>query len=382
MSTLAARRRRPVDFWPGFVDALSSLLMVLVFVLMVFAIGQFVLSDALSGRDKALARLNAELAQLANVLSMEQQAKNQALQQVSELSASLASTSSERDALRLRLDETSAALTQTQAQLESSQADVARLSADINALAELKRQLESEIASRLAELDQTKEKLAVQTDLSAKSAAQVELLNRQIAALRQQLDEIAASLELAKAQSSAKDLQIEDLGKQLNLALAQKVNELSKFRSNFFGKLREILGDRDDIVIVGDRFVVPSELLFASGSDELGPTAKFQLDRIAQTLRQVSAEIPSDVNWVLRIDGHTDKRPINTARFPSNWELSSARAIAIVKQLVASGLPANRLAANGFGEFQPLVEGDDEVSLARNRRIEIQLVSQTNPPAG
>ena len=376
MSTLAARRRRPVDFWPGFVDALSSLLMVLVFVLMVFAIGQFVLSDALSGRDKALARLNAELAQLANVLSMEQQAKNQALQQVSELSASLASTSSERDALRLRLDETSAALTQTQAQLESSQADVARLSADINALAELKRQLESEIASRLAELDQTKEKLAVQTDLSAKSAAQVELLNRQIAALRQQLDEIAASLELAKAQSSAKDLQIEDLGKQLNLALAQKVNELSKFRSNFFGKLREILGDRDDIVIVGDRFVVPSELLFASGSDELGPTAKFQLDRIAQTLRQVSAEIPSDVNWVLRIDGHTDKRPINTARFPSNWELSSARAIAIVKQLVASGLPANRLAANGFGEFQPLVGGDDEVSLARNRRIEIQLTNR------
>lgn len=376
MSTLAARRRRPVDFWPGFVDALSSLLMVLVFVLMVFAIGQFVLSDALSGRDKALARLNAELAELANVLSMEQQAKNTALQQVTDLSASLASTSSERDALRLRLDETNAALTQTQAQLESSQSEAARLAADINALAELKRQLESEIASRLAELDQTKEKLAVQTDLSAKSAAQVELLNRQMAALRQQLDEIAAALELTRAQSSAKDLQIEDLGKQLNLALAQKVNELTKFRSNFFGKLREILGDRDDIIIVGDRFVVPSELLFASGSDELGPTAKAQLNRIAQTLRQVSAEIPSDVNWVLRIDGHTDKRPINTARFPSNWELSSARAIAIVKQLVASGLPANRLAANGFGEFQPLVEGEDEASLARNRRIEIQLTNR------
>ena len=376
MSTLAARRRRGIDFWPGFVDALSSLLMVLVFVLMVFAIGQFVLSDALSGRDKALARLNAELAQLANVLSMEQQAKDQALKHVAELSASLATTSSERDSLRLRLDETSAALTQTQAQLESSQADVARLTADINALAELKRQLESEIASRLAELEQTKEKLTVQTDLSAKSAAQVELLNRQMAALRQQLDEISAALELTKAQSKAKDLQIEDLGKQLNLALAQKVNELSKFRSDFFGKLREILGNRDDIVIVGDRFVVPSELLFGSGSDELGPTAKYQLDRIAQTLREVTSEIPSDVHWVLRIDGHTDKRPINTARFPSNWELSSARAIAIVKHLVASGIPAHRLAANGFGEFQPLVEGEDETSLARNRRIEIQLTNR------
>ena len=376
MSTLAARRRRGIDFWPGFVDALSSLLMVLVFVLMVFAIGQFVLSDALSGRDKALARLNAELAQLANVLSMEQQAKDQALKHVAELSASLSTTSSERDSLRLRLDATSAALTQTQAQLESSQADVARLTADINALAELKRQLESEIASRLAELEQTKEKLTVQTDLSAKSAAQVELLNRQMAALRQQLDEISAALELTKAQSKAKDLQIEDLGKQLNLALAQKVNELSKFRSDFFGKLREILGNRDDIVIVGDRFVVPSELLFGSGSDELGPTAKYQLDRIAQTLREVTSEIPSDVHWVLRIDGHTDKRPINTARFPSNWELSSARAIAIVKHLVASGIPAHRLAANGFGEFQPLVEGEDETSLARNRRIEIQLTNR------
>ncbi len=376
MSTLAARRRRPVDFWPGFVDALSSLLMVLIFLLMIFTIGQFVLSNALSDRDKSLARLNAELAQLADVLSMEREAKSKALTQVNELSASLAATASERDALRLRLDETSAALTQTQAQLESSQGDVARLSADIAALAELKRQLEAEIASRLAELDSTKANLVVQTDLSAQAAAQVELLNRQMAALRQQLDEISAALELQRATVQAKDLQIEDLGKQLNLALADKVNELSRYRSNFFGKLREILGNRPDIVIVGDRFVVPSELLFPSGSDEIQASGRLQLDRLAQTLREVTVEIPSDIDWVLRIDGHTDKRPINTARFPSNWELSSARAIAIVKHLVAAGIPAHRLAANGFGEFKPLSQGQDEASLARNRRIEIQL---TNP---
>ena len=376
MSTLAARRRRSIDFWPGFVDALSALLMVLVFLLMVFTIGQFVLSDALSGRDKALARLSAELAELADVLSMERAAKARALENVGELSASLAAASTERDGLRLRLDETSASLTQAAAQLESREADIARLSSDIAALAELKRQLEGEIASRLAELESTREKLVVQTDLGARSAAQVELLNRQLAALRSQLDEITAALELQRANTRAKDLQIADLGRQLNLALADKVNQLARYRSDFFGKLREILGNRSDIVIVGDRFVVPSELLFPSGSDALQPGASHQLDLLASTLREVTAEIPSDIDWVLRIDGHTDRRPINTSRFPSNWELSAARAIAIVKHLVAAGIPAHRLAANGFGEFQPLERGESEAALARNRRIEIQLTNR------
>lgn len=376
MSTLAARRRRGVDFWPGFVDALSALLMVLVFLLLVFTIGQFVLSDAISGRDKALSQLNAELAALARSLSMERDAKVQSLARVDELSASLASTTGERDALRLNLDQTTQALTQAQAQLESNSTEIARLSADINALAELKRQLESEIASRLAQMEDQQQKLAVQTELSAKSAAQVELLNRQMAALREQLDEISASLELARAQSRAKDLRIEDLGRELNLALANKVNELQRYRSDFFGKLRAVLGNRSDIQVVGDRFVVPSELLFASGTDELMPGARVQLDQLAATLREVSAEIPSELDWVLRIDGHTDKRPIATARFPSNWELSAARAIAIVKYLVVQGIPARRLAANGFGEFRPLDPEDSESAYSINRRIEIQLTNR------
>jgi chemotaxis protein MotB len=376
MTTLAARRRRGVDFWPGFVDALSALLMVLVFLLMVFSIGQFVLSDAISGRDKALSQLNLELAALASALSMEQTARTQALAQIEELSASLGRTEGDRDALRLRLDETSASLTQTEAQLEASTTEAARLTADINALAELKRQLESEIAGRLADLEDTREKLTVQTELSARSAAQVELLNRQMAALRQQLDEITGALQLARDASQKKDLQIEDLGRQLNLAMADKVQQLSRYRSEFFGKLREILGDRADIVIVGDRFVVQSELLFETASDEIGEGGRAQLDRLARVLNEVIAEIPSDIDWVLRIDGHTDARPIRSARFPSNWELSAARAIAIVKHLVASGIPAHRLAANGFGEFHPLDRGTSEAALARNRRIEIQLTNR------
>ena len=374
--SLVSSRRRSIDFWPGFVDALSSLLMVLIFMLLIFTIGQFVLSDALSGRDKALAQLNAELAQLAKALSMEQSAKATALSRIEELSASLAQTGGERDALRLNLDQTSAALTQAQAKGEQDQTEIARLTADLNALAELKKQLESEIATRLAELESEREKLTVQTDLSAKSAAQVELLNRQVAALREQLSEITAALELSKTQARSKDLRIEELGKELNLALAQKVGELQRYRSNFFGKLREVLGQRADIRIVGDRFVVPSELLFASGTDELTPLARTQLDSLASTLNEVASEIPNDIDWVLRIDGHTDKRPIATARFPSNWELSSARAIAIVKYLVTKGVPAKRLSANGFGQFQPLDPAENETAYAVNRRIEIQLTNR------
>ena len=376
MATLASRRRPGVDYWPGFVDALSALLMVFVFLLMIFAIGQFVLADAISGRDQALSKLNAELAVLASSLSMEKSAKVQALTQVEELSVSLASSQTQAQSLQLRLDETATLLSQTQAQLEGSQEEAARLTADINALAELKRQLESEIATRLAEVETTRDKLTVQTELSAKSAAQVELLNRQMAALRSQLDEISASLELARATSKAKEMQIEDLGRQLNLALANKVNQLARYRSDFFGKLREVLGNRDDIVIVGDRFVVPAGLLFPSGSDQLGDGGRLQLDQIASTLREVTAQVPADIDWVLRIDGHTDRQPINSARFPSNWELSSARAIAIVKHLIDAGIPPQRLAANGFGEFQPLERGTDPAALARNRRIEIQLTNR------
>jgi chemotaxis protein MotB len=376
MSSLAQRRRRSIDYWPGFVDALSSLLMVLVFVLLIYTIGQFVLADQLSGRDQALTQLRAELAQLADVLAMEKRARADAELRIGELSASLEATRAERDGLRIALDATETQLASTQAALEGKEAQLAKALADLAALAELKQQLEAEIASRLVELDEQNTKLVEQTELTNAARAQVELLNRQLRALRTQLSELQAALDLERAQSKAKDVRIEDLGKQLNLALAHRVNELNRYRSDFFGKLREVLGNRSDIQIVGDRFIVPSELLFASGSDELTPAAKARLDRLAQTLREIAAEIPPEIDWVLRIDGHTDKRPINTPRFPSNWELSSARAIAIVKYLIGAGIPAKRLAANGFGEFQPLDPSNTEAAYAINRRIEIQLTNR------
>lgn len=369
MSGLAARRRRGVDFWPGFVDALSALLMVLVFLLLVFSIGQFALSDALSGRDRALDALNRELAALAEALNMERGARERADLRVGELSASLTTSEGTRSALQADLATSTSLLAETEAER-------ARLSMDIAALAELKRQLESELAARLAEQEEDREKLVVQTELSAQAAAQAELLNRQLLALREQLQRLEEALATAEGEARQKELQIEELGARLNVALADRVNELARYRSEFFGRMRAALGEREDIRVVGDRFVVQSELLFASGSDEINPEGRAQLRQLARTLREVTAEIPPEIDWVLRIDGHTDRRPISTARFPSNWELSSARAIAIVKFLADSGLPPQRLAANGFGEHHPLDRGGSEEALARNRRIELQLTNR------
>lgn len=351
----ALRRRRAFDIWPGFVDALTSLIMVMIFVLLIFAIGQFVLSDTLAGKNRVLDALNARVAELARTLSLSEDRKRALDAKVAELSASLDSAGGERDA---------------------ATAEAAKLEADIAALAALKQQLEAQVASLSARLDGSKQDLVRQTDLTSAAEAQVELLNRQLAALNEQLGRIQAALDLANKDVKAKDARIADLGKQLNIALANKVGELERYRSEFFGRLRAALGDRTDVKIVGDRFVVPTDILFDSGSADLGPEAQARLSALAQTVREVASGIPSGIDWVLRIDGHTDKRPIHTAQFPSNWELSSARALAIVKYLVVQGIPAHRLSANGFGEFQPLDDADTPEAYARNRRIEIQLTNR------
>lgn len=350
-----ARRRRSLDIWPGFVDALSSLILVMVFVLLLFAIGQFVLSQTLVGKNQALADLNAQIAQLAQTLSLAKD-KNTALDaKANELASSLGASNAARDV---------------------AQSEAAKLNADIASLNELKQQLEQQIAAMATQLDQSKKDLVAATDLNAQSAAQVELLNRQLAAVRDQLSKLSAALDLANTNIKDKDTKIADLGKQLNLALANKVSQLEKYRSEFFGKLREALGNRADLRVVGDRFIVPTDILFDTGSSDLSPSAQAGLDQLAKTLNEVAAEIPSNIDWVVRIDGHTDKRPIHTDQFPSNWELSTARAVAIVKYLVVQGIPAHRLSANGFGQFQPIEAGDSEAAYAKNRRIEIQLTNR------
>lgn len=348
---LGRRARRTTDIWPGFVDALATLLMVIIFVLLVFVLAQFFLGNALSGRDQALSRLGRELAALTEQLSLEKKANTDLRADLSRLSSELQSSVTARDA---------------------ATAEAARLVHDIQALEALKADLEGKIAELDAKLGETSGELAGERKISEEARTQAALLNRQIDEMRKELARVAAALDASEKLAADQKVQIADLGKRLNVALAGKVEELQRYRSEFFGRLRQVLGNRPGIRIEGDRFVFQSELLFDTGSAELGMDGIEQVRNLAKTLNDIGKEIPKDVNWVLRVDGHTDRRPI-TGRYASNWELSTARAIMVVRTLIANGVPPDRLAAAGFGEFQPLEAGDSEATWAKNRRIELRL---------
>jgi chemotaxis protein MotB len=382
---LSSRSRRSAtpDIWPGFVDALATLLMVLMFVLTVFVLGQFFLTDLLSGRDQALTRLRAELSQLSELLALEKQASADLRLSLSQLSDQLQESTADRDRLSLRLSETEGRageadrIAQELADaFQTIEADRARIEASLAEIANLQRQIEAMRAAR----DKLAGDLSTKTGETEKASAeliaaqaQVQLLNDQIAALRQQMARIEAALAVSEAKSEEQNVQIVDLGRRLNLALASKVEQLARYRSEFFGRLREVLGTRADIRVVGDRFVFQSEVLFPSGAAEMTEQGREQIVRLAATLREIAATIPENINWILRVDGHTDIVPIATAQFPSNWELSTARATSVVKLLIEQGIAPERLAAAGFGEFQPLETGDNASLRARNRRIELKL---------
>lgn len=548
-----ARSRHEVDAWPGWVDALSSLLMVVIFVLLVFMVAQFYLTTALSGRDEQLGRLNAQLEELSQLLALEKQDNaalrlnlatlstelQNAVSARDGLRTSLAELQNDRDSLRTQLaaaDAKLASMQQANTQLDARLADavtlidadrdkitlqlreIASLQADLKALREAREKLELELAvlatvaqtrdsaatasdaelddlrrqlqlsedlrqslengladarqqvlqvegvrqgletglaearrlllqsqqeqnrlqaeltdereatrielqlneeqrrALLAELAQMRDRskgleaelasaqertvlaqkdiqdkqirieellaaaadtanaLDEQKKLTSLEQAQVALLNQQLAELRRQIAALNQTLEVIEAENAAKNVQIIDLGKRLNAALATRVQELARYRSDFFGKLREVLGDREDVRIVGDRFVFQSEVLFASASADLDPNGARQMASFARELVLLANNIPPEIDWVLRVDGHTDSLPINTPQFPSNWELSAARAIAVVKYLAAQGVPQERLVAAGYGQFRPLdSSGSTPDALRRNRRIEMKL---------
>ena len=330
-------RERTVDYWPGFVDALSTLILGIVFLLSVFVIVQFFLSQEVTGKDTALARLNAQLAQLTELLSLEKVGKSNLEDSLASLRANLATTESERDRLKGLYEG---------AQSGSGKAN------------ELAGQLDA------------------QKGIAGRALAQVELLNQQIAALRRQLAALESALEASEVKDKESQARLSDLGQRLNLALAQRVQELSRFRSEFFGRLRTILGDRPDVRVVGDRFVFQSEVFFDAGSAVIQPGGRAELDKLANALVELEKQIPKDVAWVLRVDGHTDTRPIASAQFPSNWELSAARAISVVQYLIGKGISPQRLVAAGFGEFQPLDPAPNDDAYRRNRRIELKLTER------
>jgi chemotaxis protein MotB len=346
MALARGRRERTIDYWPGFVDALSTLVLGIIFLLTVFVVVQFFLSQEVAGKDTALTRLNVQIAQLTDLLSLEKTGKVDLEDEIARLRAGLTGAESERDRLRASAENGSSAA--VQGQLSEAQGKIGDLSGS----------LESE------------------KSVNARALAQIEILNQQIMALRRQLGALESALDVSEHKDKDAQAKIADLGQRLNVALAQRVQELSRYRSDFFGRLREILGSRPDIRVVGDRFVFPSEVFFDSGQAVLSAEGRVELDKLAGALLDLDKKIPSDIPWVLRVDGHTDVRPIASSQFPSNWALSASRAISVVQYLISKGISPQRLVAAGFGEFQPLDPGNTEEAFRRNRRLELKLTER------
>src|SRR6476659_1945676 len=335
----ARRSESGFNYWPGFVDALSTLVLSIVFLLSVVLVAQFNMSQEVTGKDKALEQLTAKIAQLNDLLSLEKLAKLNLDDQVSQLRAGLSSAEGERDRIKGLYDG-----------LAGAGSDA------LGRANELNKALDSE------------------KTVTSRALAQIEVLNQQISALRRQLAALEEALEASEKRDKESQGRIADLGSRLNVALAQRVQELSRYRSEFFGRLRNILGNRPDIRIVGDRFVFQSEVFFDTGQALLLPEGRAELEKLATALTDLDKQIPAEIAWVLRVDGHTDVRPIfNSPVFKSNWELSSARAISVVQYLVSLGVPPQRLVAAGFAEFQPLDNAQTEEAYKRNRRIELKL---------
>ena len=376
MALASSRPQRDVNIWPGFVDALTTLLLALVFLLTIFVLAQFYLGEALLGRDNALRQMQSDLGSMAELLSLERKANQDLRLNIAQMSQELEASVTVRDELAERTRALGIKLGDSERDMKDANAKIAGLANDIAALTALRDELEKKTAGLASRLETTDKNLIEERKVSESARAQVALLNRQMAALREQLASLNAALEASEKLSAEQKAQITTLGSRLNAALASKVQELSRYRSEFFGRLREVLGDHPDIRIVGDRFVFQSEVLFETGSADIGAAGAEQLSRLAGLLTELAKKIPPDIDWVLRIDGHTDRVPIATARFPSNWELSSARALSVLRLLMARGIPPNRLAAAGFGEFHPLDERRDEIAYRRNRRIEIKLTER------
>ncbi len=338
-----SRRRRNEDapYWPGFVDAMAQLLLVIIFLLSVFMIAQFLLARQISGQDSALGQLRSQIDELTQLLALEKSGK-------AESDAQLLAVTDDLNAQKLKTADILASL-----EAENSKGTSAG----------------STISGLQTALDSEKK-------LSADALSRVELLNQQIAAMRRQLAQISALLDASEERGRTSETQIADLGKRLNTALAQKVQELSKYRSEFFGRLRQILSQRSDILVVGDRFVFQAEVLFPKGNADLNEAGQAEMLKLADALKQLEREIPPDIAWVLRVDGHTDADQLHSNLFKTNWELSAARAISVVKYLQEQGIAPNHLVAAGFGEFQPLASGNTEEAKSENRRIELKLTER------
>ena len=390
--------RRPENYtWPGFVDALATLLMVIIFVLLVFVLIQVNLAYRVAGQDATMNDMRAQIVSLGDLLNLERKANDELKDELAGISSLLDATTKERDSLVTQLANATATLSlrdseirqltafqaQTEESLKAARQTIAERVAALEAieltLAEAQAKLmksEVEIADAAARNVSSLARISELETKNAASQAEVAQMTNAVTALRLRIEELTSLLAEKEAQAARDKIAIASLGKSLNNALASRVQELQRFRSEFFGRLREVLRGRDDVRIVGDRFVFQSEVLFAQGAASLGPEGEEKLGQLAVALNQIAAEIPEDIDWILQVEGHTDDIPVRAGRFADNWDLSTERALSVVRFLAESGLPANRLAAAGYGEFQPLDDAGSDKARRRNRRIEMKLTQR------
>jgi chemotaxis protein MotB len=425
MASIAKRVQRGFNVWPGYVDALSALLMVVIFLVLIFSVTQFLLSQILSGQESELAELHRELRELTTELGLEKEQNRHLAANVTELSFMVNTLTDTKQTLENRTVEMAAKAEKDATEIQQQLLFIGSLQEDVDALRKLRQELEDQVGhmamalqssqntvgqlrdrskaleTRLADesertllaqrtieekkiriqalsalVGEQKQALAEERQLSADARAQMAQLKQAIATLKARLETVSRALDLAQNDNAEQKTEIKDLGERLNLALAQKVNDLEAYRSEFFGRLKTVLGDNPLIRIEGDRFVFQAELLFASGSAELGVEGGRHLSQLATTLKTLSSKIPPEIDWILRIDGHTDRVPVTSGRFASNWELSTARAVSVVRFLSSQGIPQEHMAAAGFSKFHPLDAADTPEAYRKNRRIEIKLTSR------
>ena len=422
-------RTQETNIWPGFVDALAALLMVIIFVLMIFIVAQFYLTQLLSGRDDDLAKLQGQILELGELLSIERTTNAKLANNIDRLNESLVIATTKQETLNSKISELiilneslggqvnilTAERDTLDKNLKLSQSSLAMSQSDLEGALQQLKNIETELEAKALQNKQTKKELdetrklslLMQSDLdeardllqkiivklskeklhlvnlkelnkelNSKYSTTTNQLNAQILALKREMMSLNDILKKSEMENELKNVKIVDLGRKLNRALASRVQELAKFRSEFFGRLQDVLKNRRDIRTVGDRFVFQSEVLFASGASDIATAGKKELAQLAKTLNSIAPNIPKKINWILQIEGHTDHIPISNKRFQNNWELSAARAISVVEFLIGQGVPADRLSAAGYGEFQPLDKRRDEIGNRRNRRIEMKLTQR------
>ena len=385
-----SRRQRGsngLEAWPGYVDALSTLLMVTIFVLLVFVLAEAFLSSALSGSDNTINQLRGQIAELSSALSLEQSNNASLAQELAALNSQLADVKGANATLAQELAAANAAqnedagnirsltgqLSDAQAQAASATARIAALQGQLAAQAQAQANAAPSVSQELSE---TQQKLQAQTAVSQSALNEVDLLNQQVAALRLQMAMLAQALDAAQAADKKDNVQIVDLGKQLNEALARKVEELQSYRSEFFGTLRQILANEPNIKVVGDRFVFESDVLFPVDQATMTPAGQAEIGDVAKVIEKIAAKIPPNIDWVLSVDGYADAQPVTGGPFRDNYDLSAARALAVLHLLVADGVPADRVAATAFGSANPIAPGTAQADYAQNRRIEFRLTSR------